>query len=104
MATNKLSRGSAGGGHGSRVVTQKPVRYGQPREGIRERGVSQIGSSMGNHATASGKMLRKAVEPVRGGPMPAGGNVPLGNQVSAETNFGPGGSRTVMPSGGQGTH
>ena len=71
MATNRLSKGSAGGGLGSKNVRGVGVRTGQSREGIRERGVSQIGSSMGNHATASGKMLRKAVEPVRGGPMPA---------------------------------
>jgi hypothetical protein len=106
MANRLSGKGGSGGGLGSKNVNRVGVRTGATREGIRERGVSQIGSSLGNHSTAStasGKILRKAVEPVRGGPMPAGGNVPLGNQVSAETNCGPGGSRTVMPSGGQGT-
>lgn len=102
--SNKLSKGSAGGGMGSRKVTQRPVKTGSPAQGIRERGVSQIGSSLGNKSTNSGKMLRKAVEPVRGGPTPAGGNVPLGNEVSATTACGPGGSRVVMKSGGQGCH
>jgi hypothetical protein len=104
MGSNRLSgKGGSGGGLGSRIVIQRPVRTGQSREGIRVRGVSQIGSSLGNHSTNSGKILRKAVEPVRGGPRPTAADVPLGNAVATQ-GIGVGGGRTVTRSGGQGTH
>jgi hypothetical protein len=51
MATNKLSKGGAAGGPGSRSLTPKVTTYfgGQPSNNTSPRGVSQIGSSMGNH-------------------------------------------------------
>ena len=57
-----------GGGIGSRVVTKQPVRMGQPARGVNPKGVSQIGSSIGNHSMDSGgKPLTRSVEPVRVG-------------------------------------
>jgi len=63
-------------------------------------GVSQIGSAMGEHATETGKVLRKSVERMHG-VSPVNASQKLGNQVSAETVCGPGGSRTVMRSAGK---
>jgi hypothetical protein len=90
---------NAGGGINSRVVKSVSVRNGSAARVQNPRGVSQIGSNIGNHATGDGKILRKAVEPVRGSSMPG---VKLGNQVAAETVCGVGGSRSVMRSGSQG--
>jgi hypothetical protein len=87
MAKGKLSgSGGPGGGLGSRA-TGKATAYftGQPSMKISPKGVSQIGQSMGNHATDSGRILNKAVEPVRGGAVGALGSVPLGNEVAAST-------------------
>ena len=36
---------------------------GQPAREMRPKGVSQIGQSMGNHATGSGRNLTRSVEP-----------------------------------------
>ena len=89
----------------AKKLTQGPIkqvgmRNGQPARGINPRGVSQIGSSMGNHSMDSGgKKLDKSVEPVRSAAMPG---VKLGNEVSASTVCGPGGSRSVSRSGSQG--
>ncbi len=88
-------RSSGGGGPGSRVVTQQPVRTGQPAREINPRGVSQIGSQMGNKATNSGKILKGAVEPVRGQRMPS---VPLGNETALSK------TRAVYGTGTQGQH
>ena len=97
-----MKRGNAGGGMGSRVARPGPVRMGQPAREQRPRGVSQIGSSMGSHSTDSGKVLRGAVEPVRGARMPS---VPLGNEVAKNVGGGgPGTGRAVMTSGTQGQH
>lgn len=98
MATNKK-----GGGYGSRQVVEEGNRLGARANEMRPRGVSQIGSSMGNHRTdASGKASR-AVEAVKGQPLPAGLSVPLGNAVALNVNGGgPGTGREVMRSGSQG--
>ena len=92
----------AGGGILSNKLKQVGVRTGQPAREMRVRGVSQIGQSTGNHATAQGKPLTKSVEPVRGSVMPGVGSVRLGNEVAASTECCPGGSRTVHRSGSQG--
>jgi hypothetical protein len=78
-----------GGGIASRQRVEKPVRMGANAREMRPQGVSQIGSSMGNRVTNSGRILPGAVEPVRGKALPAGLSVPLGNQVA--TNVGRGG-------------
>jgi hypothetical protein len=96
----------AGGGIRSKNVRRQPVRYGQSAQEKKVRGVSQIGQSMGNHATQSGRILTRAVEPVRGGPIPGVGSIKLGNEVAR--NVGKGGcgtGRTLYgQSGTQGTH
>jgi hypothetical protein len=99
-----MKSGKAGGGILSNKLKQVGVRTGQPAKVQRPMGVSQIGQSLGNHATAQGKPLTRSVEPVRGAALPSGLSVKLGNQVAAETVCGPGGSRTVMRSGVQGQH
>jgi hypothetical protein len=81
-----------GGGSGSAVVREVGNGVGQRANEMRPRGVSQIGSALGNHRTdASGKASR-AVEAVKGRPLPAGLSVPLGNAVSL--NVGKGGPGT----------
>jgi hypothetical protein len=92
----------AGGGINSRNVKSVSVRTGSAARAQSPRGVSQIGQNLGNHSTDnSGKKLTKSVEPVRGAAI---SSVKLGNEVAASTVCGPGGSRTVMRSGGQGMH
>src|SRR5262249_32267872 len=54
-----------GGGIASRQHVEKPVRTGQRAEAISEKGTSQIGSAMGNHAT-DGRRAVNPVERVRG--------------------------------------
>jgi hypothetical protein len=92
-----------GGGIGSRVNVEKPVRTGQRAEAINEKWVSQIGQAMGNKSTDSTKRLAP-IEPLRGTLRPAGGpsGVDLGNAVAARTVCAPGGSREVMRAGSQG--
>jgi hypothetical protein len=103
-----MKRGNSGhrpgGGIASRQRMEKPVKVGAGATEMRPAGVSQIVSSMGNRATNQGRTLPGAVEKVRGSALPAGLSVPLGNQVAAQTKAGPGGSRTVLRSGQQGTH
>jgi hypothetical protein len=96
----------AGGGINSKNVVSKPVRVGERGCEIRPAGVSQIGSSMGNHST-EGKLLTKSVEPVHGAYRPAGspGAIPLGNELALRVGKGaPGADRTVMRGGSQGQH
>lgn len=103
MKTNKLSKGGAGGGSGSKSLG-KPAQYftGQPSTRISPKGVSQIGSQMGNHSTDSGgRKLTRAVEPVRQGAMGGMGSVPLGNQTALEAGQGPGSGRTTSKCGSQ---
>ena len=89
-----MAKGKAGGGIRSRVVTEKPVRYGERARKINERGVAQIGTSRGNHATNRAGLLKGDVERVRGQLRPSGGpgGVPLGNEVAR--NVGKGGCGT----------
>ncbi len=86
---------NAGGGLGSRVVTNsKSARKIEPRAmAINPRGVSQIGSAMGNHATDSGKKLTRAQEPIGAG---SGYNKAVGANNNAKPN--------VMARGTQAMH
>jgi hypothetical protein len=99
-----MAKRNPGGGIGSRVNREVAVRYGQRAEEIRHQGVSQIGSSIGNHVTERRHPAPKATEAVRGALRPAGGpgGIELGNSLAAKTVCGPGGSREVMRSGSQG--
>jgi hypothetical protein len=90
------------GGLKSRNVVQKPVRTGVGARGVNTKFVSRVGQSMGNKATEQSGIIPYVREEVYGGGSfrPA----PMGNAVAASTQCGPGGSRTVMRSGQQGTH
>jgi hypothetical protein len=95
MASNKK-----GGGLGSRVVREVGVRTGTSARVMSPRGVSQIGSSMGNHVTESGKK-GQSVEPVRGAALPAGLSVPLGNALATNVaGGGPGKGRNLYGQSG----
>lgn len=95
----------SGGGLGNSKVTKQSVRTGSAARGVRAGGVAQIGSSMGDHATDHSKPLRGAVEAVHAGPGPAGGAVPLGNEIATNVHGGgPGAGREVYACGCQGQH
>ena len=84
-----------GGGMGSRVVTNsKSARKIEPRSmAINPRGVSQIGSAMGNHATDSGKKLTRAQEPIGAG---KGYATPMGaNTNSKPIQYGNSGTQAM---------
>lgn len=100
MKRNQLSgSGGKGGGPGSRSLSNVTTYFGgRPSDRVSPAGVSQVGSSIGNHSTDSGKTLRGGVEPVRVGAMP---NHQLGNSVAPSTVCGPGGSRSLSKSGSQ---
>jgi hypothetical protein len=99
---NTLSRGGAGGGPGSAQHRNVGVRNGASARGTSPRGVSQIGSSMGNHVTDRRTPATKAVEPIYQGRAPQGGNAPLGNAVALNVGKGgPGTGRDVSRSGSQ---
>jgi len=96
-------RGSGGGGYGSRQHVETPVKTGTGGKSVRPAGVAQIGVSWGSHRTNLG-----------GGDTQYRGEklhndrtfqqTKFGNEIAANTQCGPGGSREVMRSGGQGTH
>jgi hypothetical protein len=79
---------------GGRTPVQKSTRTGSPAHGINVKHVAQIGTAID----------QKAIEPRRA-PMPAGGNIKLGNEVSLNVGRGgPGAGRTVHASGSQRQH
>jgi hypothetical protein len=91
-----------GGGINSRVNKSVGVRNGAPARGVSPKGVSQIGQGMGDHATGSGKILRGGAERLVQGVGPAGGSVPLGNEVARNVGKGgPGAGRTIHKTGSQ---
>ena len=93
-------RGSGGGGYGSRQHTEQSVRTGTGSRGTRPAGTAQIGIMWGDHVTNkgargyTGERLHndKAFQPTK-----------FGNEIAADTQCGPGGSRKVYASGSQGT-
>jgi hypothetical protein len=100
----KRNGSGAGGGIKSNKLVHPKVQTGVRARAISERGTSQIGQSMGNHITERKGTVDGAVEKVRGSLRPSGGpgGIPLGNELSAKTVCGVGGSREVMKSGSQG--
>jgi hypothetical protein len=93
----------------SNKLTHPGVRTGQRATKINPKGVAQYGTSRGNHATNRSALLTGDVEPVRLGKKPAGspGGVVLGNEAALRASgskAGPGCDRTILRSGGQGTH
>lgn len=97
-----MSKGSnrLTGGGGAAVKT---TRYftGQPSQRVNPGGADQLGQSMGNHSTSSGRTLRNPATPLHGGAMRS---PKLGNECAVRTVAGPGGSRTINATGGQGQH
>jgi hypothetical protein len=96
-----MAKGSskAGGGPNSRQNKSVGVRTGQPARQMSHKGVSQIGSNLGNHAMDSHRTLRGGVESMRGPQKP---NQPLGNEVALNVGKGgPGTGRTVHACGSQ---
>ena len=92
------------GGIGSRVVNPQGVRNGTPARGINPAAVAQLGGVYGNHSTDHSKVLPYRGEDYLVGKTPAGGAVPLGNQIA--TNIGKGGpgtGREVFRCGSQGS-
>ena len=73
MAKGNSGNRKLGGGSGSRVNREVGVRNGDRSKNVSPRGVSQIGSSLANHATETGGKLTRAAETVYGGRAPAGG-------------------------------
>jgi len=93
-----MARSNAGGGYGSSVVTERPVRTGSGARAIGPGGVSQLGNKVGSHVT------RGQDSDYRGDAFNIGRGynpTPYGNEVAANTMCGPGGSRTIYSSGGQ---
>jgi hypothetical protein len=98
-----MARDNAGGGHGSKVVVEKPVKTGRGNLGVSVGSVSQLGNKIGNHVTADGG---KSTNYRGEGPIHQGAGfrpAEMGNAVAAATKCGVGGSRTIYSSGSQGT-
>jgi hypothetical protein len=99
---NRNSGHQPGGGLHSKNVVQQSVRTGSGSRGTHPGGVAQLGQHVGDHTTN-----RPGSSGYRGEPLHTGRNfqpVEFGNAIAARTVCKPGGSREVMPSGGQGTH
>src|SRR5215471_5845551 len=94
-------------GIASKHVTRRPVVAGPGARGVNVKWPASVGASRGNRAQnaldGGGGVILKGVraDPYKG---PSFNPVPQGNAVAAATVCGPGGSRTVMRSGAQGTH
>jgi hypothetical protein len=97
-----MSKGSGGGGYGSRNIVEPRVRTGSGSKGVNPGGAGQLGAKQGSHVTRSGdsnyrgERLHndKSFQPV-----------PFGNQVALNVKGGgPGKGRDVMACGSQGTH
>jgi hypothetical protein len=90
-----------GGGIASKQHVQTPVRTGSGSKSARPAGVAMFGQMQGSHVTHDresdyrGERLHndRSFQPT-----------PFGNEVAAKTVCKPGGSREVLPSGGQGQH
>jgi hypothetical protein len=102
---NRNSGHRAGGGIASNKRVEKPVRTGTPSRGVSPAGVSQIGSSMGNHVTEVGRKMnpRGAVTSSYGGKAPVNAGAELGN-ANALRGVGVGGGRTIHGTGSQSRH
>src|SRR5262249_36554579 len=98
-----MTRGSGGGGYGSRPHVEKSVRTGSGSASTRPAGVAQIGNAWGNHATHKGRTdytgerlhnPERNFQPVK-----------FGNEVAL--NVGKGGcgtGRTIYKTGTQSQH
>jgi hypothetical protein len=95
-------KGSGGGGYGSRVVTERPVRVGTGSRSTNPGGVGQLGQVQGTHVTRGGESN------YRGDPLHIGRSyqpVKFGNEIALNVGRGgPGTGRDVHASGSQGVH
>src|SRR5262245_42537277 len=100
--SNRLSKGGPGGGFGSNKHTRVEVHYGQQSKGRNPRAVSQIGQSMGNHATEhTGKMNRNEVIERMQHPAPTAAGIGLGNELAGNVGKGgPGAGRKLYGQSG----
>jgi hypothetical protein len=92
-----------GGGSGSRVVTERPVRVGDRSKNVNVRAVSQVGQALGNKAGTDQGARVNPVEATYKGRAPAGGpgGIPLGNQKSLDVGGGgPGTGRNLWGKSG----
>jgi hypothetical protein len=85
MASNKK-----GGGSGSRVIREVPVRVGNRSDVVNPRAVSQVGQSLGNKASTGNSKTVRPVENVYAGRLPAGGpgGIALGNAKALDVGKG----------------
>ena len=103
--SNKLSRGGAAGGYGSRNVVEKGVRTGRGARPIIPAGVAQQGQRQGNHVTEKGSTRYGGVDLYSDG---RGYNkAQYGNERALRCSgdkAGPGCDRNIYKSGSMGTH
>jgi hypothetical protein len=77
-------------------------RLGKGAQEMRPRGASQIGSSIGNKATETGRVKGIPSERIQGARLPPGLSVKLGNEKALDVGKGGVGTgREVMRSGSQ---
>src|SRR5262245_25720570 len=98
-----MTRGSGGGGYGSRPHVEKFVRTGSGSASTRPAGVAQIGNAWGNHATHKGRTdyTGERLHNRDGNVQP----VKFGNEVALNVGRGgPGAGRQVHASGSQSCH
>jgi hypothetical protein len=107
MKPSKIGANRVSGGVGSRNIVEVGNRVGVRAKAANLRGVSQIGQSLGNHVTESGKK-GQPVEGLYGAKRPPGspGGVVLGNAKALDVGKGGCGTgRTLYgQSGVQGVH
>jgi hypothetical protein len=97
----KTSGHPIGGGPGSKNIVNKPVITGKSAYGVGPGWASQLGSAIGDHVTDGGRVPYKG-EAMRNKLTPAGGAVPLGNQLATNVGKGgPGAGRTIHHCGSQ---
>jgi hypothetical protein len=99
-----MARSNAAGGHGSKVVVDKPVRTGDGSKSISPGWVGQRGNLQGNHVTESGGKSTG----YKGEPKFTGKNfqpTKFGNEVALNVGKGgPGTGRTTYHCGSQDMH
>jgi hypothetical protein len=98
-----MTKGSGGGGYGSRQHTEQSVRTGSGPRSARPAGVAMFGTMQGNHVTTHGG----SATDYRGERLHNDRTfqkTQFGNEIAANTVCEPGGSREVLRSGGQGQH
>jgi hypothetical protein len=91
----------SGGGIGMNKNVQPSVRTGSGSKSARPAGVAMFGQMQGSHVTSHRETNYRG-EPLHGDR--SFQPTEFGNAIAARTVCKPGGSREVLPMGGQGTH